>query len=570
MKLSQIYTDNRSSIDFVAVLPQVAQRLLGPPNQRLSKRDDVRFGAHGSMSIDIKKGTFFDFEANAGGGVLDLIVAKTGCADHASAMDWMDREGFLSGNIASNMAENRSNGATRDWTSPRIVTLYKYADETGKLLFQVVRLEPKSFRQRRPDGHGGWVWSLGETRRVLYRLPELIAAVAAKGVFVVVVEGERDVDTLRRLGVPATTCPGGAGKWRDEYSQFMRGADVVLIPDCDEPGRRHMQTVAASLHGIAARIRVVDLAKYWPACPPKGDISDWLAAADGTPDEVTYQFIDMVEATPEWSPAALVTSDGWPKPDLTVLHEGRRVAPPLPVELFGPFWCKWIQAAAEGANCPMDYVAMPLLAGVATLIGNSRWVSPWRGWREPSALWLGSVGSSGTNKSPGADPVLDNIRSLEAEQVPGFEAKLREWEVAVEVARAKFDAWKAKVKEAASAGKPTPVMPADAVEPPEPIRPRLMVADTTQEKLALLLSAHSKGLLLHRDELFGWLGSFDRYSGGGGERAFWIEAYGGRQFVVDRVKLKDPIVIPHLTINIPCSRHEPKIAGSDDAKVVGD
>lgn len=96
-----------------------------------------------------------------------------------------------------------------------IVATYDYTDETGGLLFQVARFVPKDFRQRRPDGNGGWIWSLGDGRRVLYCLPEISEAIANERT-IFIAEGEKAVEALVKLGVPATCSPGGAGKWRDE------------------------------------------------------------------------------------------------------------------------------------------------------------------------------------------------------------------------------------------------------------------------------------------------------------------------------------------------------------------
>ena len=144
-----------------------------------------------------------------------------------------------------------------------VETTYRYADEHGKLLFEVVRFKPKDFRQRRPDGSGGRTWNVQGVRRVLYRLPEVVKA---EQVFVV--EGERDADMLASWGVAATTNPGGAGKWKPEYSEFLRGKRAVIIPDADEPGRRHALDVASSLLGVAAEVRIVEL-------PGAKDVSAW-------------------------------------------------------------------------------------------------------------------------------------------------------------------------------------------------------------------------------------------------------------------------------------------------------
>ncbi|MEW6770443.1 MAG: DUF927 domain-containing protein [Bacillota bacterium] len=171
--------------------------------------------------------------------------------------------------------------------------IYSYTNESGKLLFEVLRFPGKRFVQRRPDGAGGWVYNLKGVRRVLYRLPEVLAAVNENRT-VFIVEGEKDADNLARLGLAATTVPGGAGKWRQEYSEVLRGADVVVLPDNDEPGHKHAEQVAKSLHGVAARVRVLEL----PGLPEKGDVSDWLAAG-GTKEEL----LQLAAEAPEWGQA---------------------------------------------------------------------------------------------------------------------------------------------------------------------------------------------------------------------------------------------------------------------------
>ena len=134
----------------------------------------------------------------------------------------------------------------------QIVATYDYPDKDGQLLFQTVRYAPKDFRQRHPDGAGGWVPDIKGIKRVLYRLPEVLEAVK-KGETVYIVEGEKDADNLRKLGLIATTNPMGAGKWKPEYSESLTGATVVIIPDNDEPGRKHAQQVVQSLSGGVER-----------------------------------------------------------------------------------------------------------------------------------------------------------------------------------------------------------------------------------------------------------------------------------------------------------------------------
>jgi hypothetical protein len=176
----------------------------------------------------------------------------------------------------------------------RMAAVYDYCDEASALLYQVVRFEPKDFRQRRPDGNGGWTWKLNGVRRVLFHLPQLLAADPAMPVYVV--EGEKDVLALEPLGLVATTNAGGAGKWRREYADVLRGRRVVILPDNDDAGRQHAEHVAAAIAGMAVSVRVLEL----PGLPPKGDVSDWIAAG-GTRSQL--------EALGGAAPAAATTGD---------------------------------------------------------------------------------------------------------------------------------------------------------------------------------------------------------------------------------------------------------------------
>lgn len=172
--------------------------------------------------------------------------------------------------------------------------VYDYFDERGELLYQVIRFPGKQFRQRRPEGTG-WSWKLGDVRRVLYRLPEVLASEPDESV-VYVVEGEKDANALVALGFVATSNAGGAGKWRREYSESLRGREVVILPDNDEPGRAHAAAAAKSLHGVALRVRVVQL----PGLPEKGDVSDWLGSGHGA-----AELQRLVSEAPEWTPGGV-------------------------------------------------------------------------------------------------------------------------------------------------------------------------------------------------------------------------------------------------------------------------
>ncbi|NLA83023.1 MAG: hypothetical protein GX854_00535 [Clostridiales bacterium] len=179
-----------------------------------------------------------------------------------------------------------------------IVAAYDYTDENGNLLYQVVRFEPKTFRQRRPDGNGGWKWGLGDTRRVLYRLKEISEAIKA-GKTVYIVEGEKDVESLRKLGLMATCNPMGAGKWEEDYTKTLTGARVVIIPDNDKPGQDHAKTIAQKLCRKTKSVKILKL----PDLKEKEDVSDWLARG-GTREEL----IRLTENCPEYEPESVTSN----------------------------------------------------------------------------------------------------------------------------------------------------------------------------------------------------------------------------------------------------------------------
>jgi RecA-family ATPase len=245
-----------ATTDFAGMIGPVARELLGEPNPRLSKERELRYGSNGSLSVDLDKDTWYSHESEVGGGVIDLVRAYG--SDQPS--DWLRANGFL------------RDDAPVPAQSPSAAATYDYVDEHGEILFQVVRKAGHDFRQRRPDGAGGWEWTVKGVRQVPYRLPEVLTASPDELVFVA--EGEKDVDNVRALGLVATCNAGGAGKWRATHAEFLRGRDVVILPDNDDSGRKHAESVAQSLDGIARSVRVLEL----PGLPVKGDVSDWIAA----------------------------------------------------------------------------------------------------------------------------------------------------------------------------------------------------------------------------------------------------------------------------------------------------
>jgi KaiC/GvpD/RAD55 family RecA-like ATPase len=185
------------------------------------------------------------------------------------------------------------------WEERNTEAVYDYTDATGKLLFQVVREYGKKFKQRRPDGQGGWHWGLGDVQRVPFRLPKVHAAD-----FVGICEGERDCLTLERLGMVATCNNGGAGNFKPELSQHFSGKSVAIFPDNDEPGRQHALKVAQMLAPVAKSVKIVEL----PGLPAKGDVTDFVNAG-GTLDDIREHYRKAQIWTSDWEFAVSIPDE---------------------------------------------------------------------------------------------------------------------------------------------------------------------------------------------------------------------------------------------------------------------
>ena len=187
--------------------------------------------------------------------------------------------------------ERRDLFPTNGHGKSQISATYDYTNGHGELVFQVVRFEPKNFRQRRPGGPDGWIWNTRGIPPLVYRRHEIQGREA-----VIVVEGEKDVDTLAELGLPATCNAGGSGKWKPAHAaQLVQAAvkRVVVIPDADTPGRSHAGTVARSCLAAGLSVKLVTL--------PQGakDVSAWREGG-GTKCNLNQ----LIKSAAAWSPTA--------------------------------------------------------------------------------------------------------------------------------------------------------------------------------------------------------------------------------------------------------------------------
>lgn len=440
------------------------ERLLAklPDAKQASKGWSARCPAHNDRRASLSIGEGEDGRA--------LVKCHAGCKTDAicAALDLRVVDLMPTADTSPRPSKPMTNGKSR------IVAEYYYRDEAGNLIFQVVRFEPKGFRQRRPQLGGGWDWSVNGVQVVPYRLVELLAEPARP---VYVVEGEKDCDNLARIGVLATCNAGGAGKWTAQHSAFLRGRRVIVLADNDEAGHNHAQKVAQSLQEIAASVRIVEL----PGLPVKGDVSDWIAAG-GTNEELER----LADAAPLW------THHSQPWPDVVpfdVLDD----LPDFPTHALPTVLRRWVEAESHATQTPADLPALLALSVCSVGIARRVTVEPRPGWQEPVNLFTAVLLEPGNRKSAVFADAMKPLRELEAELI---EAALPD------VARAQSDrrldearlrklektAVEKHGNEAAQARHEAGKLAADLADAAEPVLPRLIVDDATAEKLGIMLA----------------------------------------------------------------------------------
>ena len=274
----------------------------------------------------------------------------------------------------------------------------------------------------------------------------------------------------------ATCNAGGAGKWTAEHAQYLAGRPVIVLADNDEPGRNHAQQVAATLQGIAESVRIVEL----PGLPPKGDVSDWIAAG-GTKEEL----IRLIDATPDWTPAA---SEPWPE----IVSFDAVDLPEFPTHVLPGALQRWVEAESHATQTPADLAGLLALAVCSATIARRVVVEPRPGWHEPTNLFVAALLEPGNRKSAVFSDAMRPLRELETEMVEAArptvareqsdrrqsEARLRKLE--------KLAAEKGDAETRHEAGN----LAEELAELPEPVLPRLIVDDATSEKIGIMLAEH--------------------------------------------------------------------------------
>ena len=261
-------------------------------------------------------------------------------------------------------------------------------------------------------------------------------------------------------------------------------------------------------------------------------------------------------------------TEDWPHPVWDTIDPNYNT-PEFPVEVFSPApfdvenlrgAAACIKREAQRRSAPVDYVAATLLSTAAGLIGNSRRVIKNSGWREPCAINCALIGKPSYRKSPAMDSILVHLRPIEREIAIEHQATLRDYELQLLESKRARDAWESEVRDREDVNAPGPEMPEGAETPIKPRCPHIKVMDSTVAELQNVCCASIKGVLHVRDELSGWLEKLSAKNSDG-DRAFFLETFGGRPYAVDRVKNDGQrVIIPHLLISILGSTQPAKLS----------
>lgn len=409
----------------------------------------------------------------------------------------------------------------------REVATYLYQLADGTVAYRVTRYDPKDFRQSRPDGKGGWIWKMQGVRRIIYRLPEV-----KRSTDIWITEGEKDADNLHAIGIVGTCIAGGASAaWSDDIIQCFRpDQHIVILPDRDAPGEQYALNAAQALHGRVASIRILRL----EGLPDHGDVSDWLKGRD--PKAAREELLRLRDQVAEWTPAeqTITVSESWPEPEPI---DGR-LTPVIPFEtalLPTPF-VGLVVDVAEKMQVPMDFPAVVSVVCLAGVTGRRAIIQPKihdTDWTVTPNLWGGIVAPPGWLKSPVIQRVMRPITRIEAEWHKEYEQESLRYRRELEEYELRQQAWKEEFKRAIKKGQPTPERPNDP--PLEPRMRRLVVNDTTYERLQEINAQNPAGIIHVRDELASWLARLDRAEEASARGFFLSAANGDTGYTIDRI-----------------------------------
>jgi putative DNA primase/helicase len=353
-------------------------------------------------------------------------------------------------------------------------------------------------------------------------------------------EGEKDVDTLTRLCVPAFTFGGTGDGLPDGCESHVTGRHVVILADNDEAGRKHANAKAARVQAVAASVRIVE----FPKLPPKGDVSDWIAQG-----HTAEQLTALADGAPLWMPQAESTGRWraaghndpasppreWPAP--ISLPRGLSKIDDFNLAFLPDAIAPWVRDIAARLQCPADYVAIAAMTALGAVIGRRIGIKPQvkTDWVEVPNAWGMFIGRPGVMKSPAMGEALKPIHHLEAEAAKDNEIALQAYLAGVDAFKLRKSVKASLEKDALKKDREAKVEFDLGHEPQEPRPVRYRTNDSSYEAIGELLIANPTGILIERDELVSLLCQLDR-DDQAVARGFYLSGWSGQQpYTFDRI-----------------------------------
>lgn len=403
--------------------------------------------------------------------------------------------------------------------------LHEYQDSKGNPLYWRIRCEhldgKKWIRPMRLNGNG---YELGEpeyTVKPLYRLAEIASNTEAT---VWVVEGEKCVDALSRLGVIATTSGASSSAGKADWTPLAK-REVIIWPDNDKDGLLYGKDVKDKLEELGTNVRLVDIAAI--GLPEKGDVVDWL---EKNPNASK----DDVENLAIVSTMSVLSVQEWPVPE--EIKEELLPVEVLPEGIIPEPFQDWLSDASYRMSCPIDFVATAAIVMAGTVIGAGCGIKPKckDDWLVVPNLWGGVVARPSMLKTPALNEAMKPLSRMESQAKEQFDDDARIHEAKAEMFKAEQNALKLDMKKIAEGKSKDGSLRIDDIKnqyakleaPKSPVWQRYKTNDATIEKIGELLADNPRGLLIFRDELIGLLASWDK-SGHESDRAFYLEAWNG-------------------------------------------
>ena len=400
------------------------------------------------------------------------------------------------------------------------VAAWSYHSADGNEALRVVRFEAGGHKTFRPISSTEGGWKIGDPagELPLYRLPEF-----ADDGPVFVAEGEKAAEAVRSLGFVATTSAHGAKSPQKTDWSPLAGRDVIILPDNDDAGGAYAEEVLQLLGRLspAPQVRIVEL----PDLPEHGDVVEFVA---GQPD-ATAARSSLLELVQQSEPEVATEPPATP-----AMFE------PFPVHVLPDAISSFVSAASTAIGCDPSFIALPLLTTFAAAIGTTRQIRLKFNWLEPSILWTAIVGDSGTLKTPAFKVAMRPLRQQQERALERFESERKQYEQDLLSYDRNVQRWKKSKTDDSPPNKPEP-----------PAMERFLTSDTTVEALATILLQNPRGVLVSRDELSGWISSFDRYSqSSGGDMAHWLSMHNADQLIVDRKTGIRTIIVPRASVSV--------------------